>query len=96
METETPVMLLFVCSGTDQGSIKSDTRQMLEIALNNIELNGMVPKEFESRDIPHFTLKLNALKVPSESKQTANKAYDHIKEHGKKAFRFKVAKSDIS
>ncbi len=93
---ETPVMLLFVCNGTDQGSIKSDTGQMLETALNNIELNGMVPKEFKNRDIPHLMLKLNAPKVPSESKQTANKAYNHIKEHGKKAFHFTVAKSDIS
>ncbi len=29
-------------------------------------------------------------------KQTANNAYDHIKEHGKKVFHFKVAKLDIS
>ncbi len=96
METKTPVMLLFVCNGTDQGSIKTDTSQMLETALNDIELNGMVPKEFKSRDIPYFTLKLSALQMPSELKQTTNKAYDHAKEHGKKVFLFKVAKSDIS
>jgi hypothetical protein len=28
METETPMMLLFVCNGTDQSSIISDMRQM--------------------------------------------------------------------
>jgi hypothetical protein len=60
MEMETPVMLLFVCNSTDQGSIKTNTRQMLETARDDIELNGMVPKEFENRDIPYFTLKLSA------------------------------------
>jgi hypothetical protein len=37
MEMETPLMLLFVCNGTDQGSILSDTRQMLDLAYNNIK-----------------------------------------------------------
>ncbi len=69
---------------------------MLETALNNIKLNRMVAKEFKNRDIPYFTLKLNAPKVPSKSKQTANKAYNHIKEHGEKTFSFKVSKLDIS
>jgi hypothetical protein len=96
METETPVMLLFVCNGTDQGSIKTDTRQMLETTLDDIELNGMAPKEIKNRDIPYLTLKLSAPRVLSKSKQTTNKAYDHTKEHGKKAFHFKVAKTDIS
>jgi hypothetical protein len=96
METETLVMLLFVCNGTDQGSIKAATRQMLEATLDDIKLNEMVPKKFENRDIPYFTLKLSAPQMPSESKQTTNKAYDHAKEHGKKAFHFEVAKSDIS
>jgi hypothetical protein len=73
METETPVMLRFVCNGTNQGSIKSDTWQMLETALDNIEQNGMVPEEFKNRDIPFFTLKVNAPRVPSESKQSTNK-----------------------
>jgi hypothetical protein len=49
-------MLLFVCNGTDQGSILSDTRQMLDLAYDDIEQNGMMPEEFENRDIPHFTL----------------------------------------
>jgi hypothetical protein len=90
METETPVMLLFVCNGTDQWSIKTNTRQILETALHDIKLNGMVPEEFKNRDIPYFTLKLSAPQMPSELKQTTNKAYDHAKEHGKKAFHFKV------
>jgi hypothetical protein len=45
METKTPLMLLFVCNSTNQASIISDTKQMLDIALNNIEQNGMLPKE---------------------------------------------------
>jgi hypothetical protein len=61
METETPVMLLFVCNGTDQGNIKANTRQMLETALDDIKLNEMVPEEFKNRDIPYFMLKLSAL-----------------------------------
>jgi hypothetical protein len=32
METETPVMLLFVCNGTDHSSILSNTHQMLDLA----------------------------------------------------------------
>jgi hypothetical protein len=96
METETPVLLLFVCNGTDQGSIKTNTRQMLETALDDIKLNGIVPKEFENRDIPYFMLKLSAPQVLSKQKQTTNKAYDHAKEHGKKAYHSEVAQSDIS
>ncbi len=65
LETEIPIMLLFVCNGTDQGSIKSDTKQMLETVLDNIKTNGMFPKEFKNKFIPHFTLKLNAPLVPS-------------------------------
>jgi hypothetical protein len=52
METETPLMLLFVCNGTDHGSILSDTRHMLDLAYDNIEINGMMPEEFENKDIP--------------------------------------------
>jgi hypothetical protein len=52
METETPLMLLFVFNGTNQGSILSDTRQMLDLAYNNVEQNGMMPEEFENKDIP--------------------------------------------
>jgi hypothetical protein len=58
METETPFMLLFVCNGTDQASIISDTKQILDTALDDIEQHGMLPQEFENKDIPHFTLRL--------------------------------------
>jgi hypothetical protein len=56
MEMETPLMLLFVCDGTNQGSILSDTRQMLDLAYDDIKQNRMMPGEFENRVIPHFTL----------------------------------------
>ncbi len=56
METEMPLMLLFVFNGTSQGSILSNTKQMLDLAYNDIEENGMMPEEFEHKDIPHFTL----------------------------------------
>ncbi len=46
LETETPLMLLFVCNGMDQASIVSDTEQMLDTALDDIKQNGMLPKEF--------------------------------------------------
>jgi hypothetical protein len=59
METETPMMLLFVSNG-DTLSITSDINQMLETAYDNIETNGMMPQEFEYLEIPTFTLKLNA------------------------------------
>jgi hypothetical protein len=96
METETPLMLLFVCNRTNQGSILSDTRQMLDLAYNNIEQNGMMPEEFENRDIPHFTLRLNVPRLPAKTKQNTNKNYDHYKEQGKKAYHFKVAKEEIN
>jgi hypothetical protein len=81
METETPLMLLFVCNGTDQGSILSDTKQMLDSAY---------------KDIPHFTLQLNVPCLPAKTKQNNNKGYDQYKEQGKKAFHFEVAKEDIN
>jgi hypothetical protein len=96
METETPLMLLFVCNGMDQASIISNTKQMLDTALDNIKQNGMLPEEFENRDIPHFTLRLNVPRLPAETKLTNNKGYNHYKEHGKKAFHIKVAKEDIN
>jgi hypothetical protein len=37
METETPLMLLFICNGTDHSNILSDTRQMLDLAYDDIE-----------------------------------------------------------
>jgi hypothetical protein len=92
METETPLMLLFVCNCTDQASIISDTKQMLDTALDNIKQSGMLPEEFKNR----FTLRLNVPHLPAETKLTNNKGYNHYKEHGKKAFHFKVAKEDIN
>jgi hypothetical protein len=96
METKTPFMLLFVCNGTDQASIISDVKQMLDTALDDIEQNGMLPEEYENKDIPHFTLRLNVPHLPAETKTTTNKSYNHFKEHGKKAFHIKVAKEDTN
>ncbi len=96
METEMPLMLLFMCNSTDQASIISNTKQMLDTALDNIKQNGMLPEEFKNRDIPHFTLRLNVPCLPAETKSTNNKGYNHYKKHGKKAFHFKVAKEDIN
>ncbi len=45
METETPMMLLLVCNGTDQGSVTTDIKQMLEIARENIAVKRMMPEE---------------------------------------------------
>jgi hypothetical protein len=52
METETSTMLLFVCNGTDHSSIMTVIKQMLDLAHNNIELDGMMPEKFENCDIP--------------------------------------------
>ncbi len=51
METETPMMLLFVCNGTDQTSVISDLRQMLDMAYENIDEEGMMPEQFENKDL---------------------------------------------
>jgi hypothetical protein len=96
MDTETPLMLLFVCNGTDQASIILDTRQMLNTVLDDIEQNGMLPEEFKNKDIPHLTIRLKVLHLPAETKSSNNKGYDHYKEHGKKAFHFEVAKEEIN
>ncbi len=96
METETPSMLLFVCNGTEQSSILSDTRQMLDLAYDDIESNGMMPEEFENKDIPKYSLQLKVPCLPSEIKKNNNKAFDHQCEHGKKAFHFEVAKEDVA
>ncbi len=60
MEMETPIMLLFVSNSTDPLSITSDITQMLETAYDSIEMDGMMPEEFDFMGIPKFTLKLNA------------------------------------
>ncbi len=94
METETLVMLLFVSNGTDPKSIANDVIQMLDTAFDDVDQEGMLPKEFKNKDVPKFTLKLNAPQLPSQTKE-AHKAYDHVKEQGKKAFHCKVAKEDV-
>ena len=96
MDTETPLMLLFVCNGTEQASVMTDTKQLLDLALDDIKQNGMLPKEFKGKDIPVFTIHVNMPRVPSERKPTTTKGYNHYKEHRKKAFYFEVAKDDIS
>ncbi len=89
-------MLLFVCNGTNQGSILSDTRQMLDLAYDDIEQNRMMLEEFENRGIPHFTLQLNVPHLPDDTKQNTNKNYDHYKEQGKKAYHLDVAKEEVN
>jgi hypothetical protein len=96
METETLVMLLFVCNRTDQGSIISDTKQMLETALEDIKENGMMLKEFKNKEIPYFMLRLITPCLPAATKPTNDKAYNHYKEQGKKAFHFEVAKKNVN
>jgi hypothetical protein len=88
-------MLLFVCNRTNQGSILSDTRQMLDLVYKDIEQNGMMPEEYENKDIPYFNLRLNVPCLPADTRQIANKSYDHHKEQGKKAYHFKVAKEEV-
>ncbi len=74
-ETETHVMLLFVCNGTDPSSILSNTRQMLDLAYDNIETNGMMPEEFKNKDIPEFSLRVNVPRMPSNGKKTNSKVF---------------------
>ncbi len=95
METETPMMLLFMCNGIDQGSITTDIKQMLEIAHENINVEGMMPEEYKNQGIPVFSLRLNVPRLPEKKSAQDNRAYDHICEQGKKAFHLEVAKSDI-
>ncbi len=94
METETLMMLLFVSNGTEPQIVASDITQMLETAYDSIETDGMMPEEFEYKEIPKFTLKLNMPRLPSQTKQ-AHKDYDHLKEQGKKAFHWEVAKEHV-
>ena len=95
METETPLMLLFVCNGTDHSSILSDTHQMLNLTYNDIQQNRMLPEEHENKDIPEFYLRLNVPHLPADTKKSNNMAYNHYREQGKKAFHFKVTKEEV-
>ena len=96
METETPMMLLFVCNGTDHSSIISDIRQILDLAYQDIDEECMMPEEYETRDIPKFAIRLNVPRLPEKKSNKDNKAYDHMREQGKKAFHLEVAKSDLA
>ena len=96
METETPMMLLFVCNGTDQSSISTDIRQILDIAYQDIDEENMMPEQYENRDIPKFSIRLNVPRLPEKKSAKDNKAYDHIREQGKKAFHLEVAKPDLA
>jgi hypothetical protein len=73
METETPMMLLFVSNGTDHTSISTDLKQVLELAYNDIDTESMMPKEYKNRDVPTFSLKINVPCLPGKSKND-NKA----------------------
>jgi hypothetical protein len=69
---------------------------MLDLAYNDIKSNGMMPKEFENKDIPEFSLQLNVPCLPANTKKSNNRKYDHYREQGKKAFHFKVAKEEVA
>ncbi len=94
MDTETPMMRLFVSNGTEHSSIVSDMKQLMELAYNDIKTKRMMPEEYKNSDMPAFSLKINAPRLP-EKKKNDNKAYDYFREQRKKAFHFEVAKSDI-
>jgi hypothetical protein len=95
METETPTMLLFVSNGTNPKSTMHDITQMLDTSFDSVDQEGMMPEEFEHKEIPKFILKLNPPQLPSQTKGV-HKAYDHAKEQGKKAYHCEVAKEDVS
>jgi hypothetical protein len=96
METDTPMMLLFVCNGTDQGSIMRDIKQMMEIAYGDIDVEGMMPKEFENQEIPGFALRLNIPRLPGMKSAQDNKVYDHIHEQGKNVRRWLMVLSTVT
>ncbi len=68
---------------------------MLDSAYEDIDKNEMMPEKFKNKDIPHFTLCVNVPRLPAETKSNSNKGYNQYKEHGKKAFHFKVTKDDV-
>ena len=82
METETPIMLLFVSNGTEHSSVTADLQQILDLAHEDIESKSMMPKEYENKDMPAFSLKLNVPHLPEKKKQESNKAYDHLHKQG--------------
>jgi hypothetical protein len=58
-------MLLLVSNGTNPKSSMHDITQMLDTAFDSIDQERMMPEEFEHKEIPKFTLKLNAPRLPS-------------------------------
>jgi hypothetical protein len=82
METETLMMLLFVSNGMDHTSILTDLKQVLELAYNDIDTESMMPKEYESRDVPAFSLKINVPRLPGKSKNDNNKSLQGTGEKG--------------
>jgi hypothetical protein len=78
METETPMMLLFIGNSTDQSSIATNLCHMLDIAYKDINKEGMMPEQYENRDLPKFALRLNVPRLPEKKSAKDNKAYDHL------------------
>ena len=56
----------------------------------------MMPEQYENQDIPKFSIRLNVPQLPEKKSARDNKAYDHIREQGKKAFHLEVAKQDLA
>ncbi len=54
METKTPMMLLFICNGTNHSSISTDIRQILDIAYKDINKEGMMPEQYKRQDLPNL------------------------------------------
>ena len=69
---------------------------MLDLAYDDIKSNGMMPEEFENKDIPEFSLRLNVPCFPAHTKKSNNRKYDHYREQEKKAFHFEVAKEEVA
>jgi hypothetical protein len=90
------LMLLFVCNGTDHSSITTDICQILDIAYQDINEESMMPEQYENRDIPKFSLRINVPRLPEKKSTKDSKAYNHIREQGKKAFHLEVAKPDLA
>jgi hypothetical protein len=74
METETPMMLLFVRNGTDHSSISTDICQILDIAYQDIDEECMMPEQYKNRDLLRFALRLNLLRHPEKKSTKDNKS----------------------
>jgi hypothetical protein len=96
MEMEMPMMLLFVCNGTNPSSITNDIKQMLELVQCEIDIDGMMPEEFKNQDTTSFPLKLNVPRLPGRKSPQNSRVCDHFCEQGKKAFHLEVAKANTT